>query len=261
MTSAQTMLWRALRVIAAASAVGAILTGCTRDRDALVAPRVLLAPYDTSQGEVLWAVAPLRNESGTTEAEKGAVSDKVVAAVEQTEGLRCLPLNRTLEAMRALKIERVTTPAQVKQLAQAMGVDGILVGSITSYDPYTPSIGIALALYARPGSMERWNGRQINPTVLEVQPTEKPAAVRSNFPEGPASVYSVSLDAKSHQVQMELREYGRGRVREDSALGWKRYMASMDLYTEFAAYHAVDGLLQSEWVRLTRERGEVRTSR
>jgi hypothetical protein len=256
------LLW-ALRAIVAASAVGLMIgmTGCTRDKDALVAPRVLLAPYDTSQGEVLWAVAPLRNESGTTEAEKGAVSDKIVAAVEQTEGLRCLPLNRTLEAMRALKIERVTTPAQVKQLAQAMGVDGILVGSITSYDPYTPSIGIALALYARPGSMERWNGRQINPTVLEVQPTERPAPTRSNFPEGPASVYSASLDAKSHQVQIELREYGRGRVREDSALGWKRYMASMHLYTEFAAYHAVDGLLRNEWVRLTRERGEVGTPR
>lgn len=265
MTSAQTMLFRgrALRAVTIALAIGLVagLSGCVKDREVLVAPRILLAPYETSQGEVLWAVAPLRNESGTTEAEKGAVSDKIVAAVEQTEGLRCLPLNRTLEAMRALKIERVSTPAQVKQLAQAMGVDGILVGSITSYDPYTPTIGIALALYARPGSMERWNGRQINPTVLEVQPTEQTAPARSNFPEGPASVYSSNLDAKSHQVQMELREYGRGRVKEPSALGWKRYMASMDLYTEFAAYHAVDGLLRNEWVRLTRERGEVRTPR
>lgn len=255
-------MWPALAACALWLVAGP--AGCVRDKDALVVPGVLVAPYDTVRGEVLWAVVPLRNESGTAEADKSAMSDKLAAAIEQAEGLRCLPLGRTLEAMRALKIDRVTTPAQVKQLAQAMGVDGVVIGSITAYDPYTPVVGIALALYARPGTMERWNGRSpppLDPTVLESQPTERPSPVRSNFPEGPASVYSANLDAKSHGVQMDLREFARGRVSEPSALGWKRYLASMDLYTEFAAFHAVGGLLRNEWVRLTREHGEVGTTR
>jgi len=37
-----------------------------------------------------------------------------------------------------------------------------------------------------------------------------------------------------------------------TGLEWRRYTASMDLYSEFVMYKGVDGLLQQEWTRVAR---------
>ena len=58
------------------------------------------------------------------------------------------------------------------------------------------------------------------------------------------------LDASNHEVLIELKEYAKGRHDPKSALTWRRYTASMDLYTQFAAYHSVKHLLQEEQRRL-----------
>lgn len=257
MTSAQTMLSRAML---SWLLLGALLApaGCTQSKkeELLIAPRSLVAPYDAVGGEVLWAVVPLANESGTTEADRSSASDALVAAIEETQGLRCVPLNRTIAAMRALKMNGLRGPGDVRRLADAMGVDGVVIGAVTAYDPYTPAIGISIALYARTGAMNRVSPG-VDPHELASRPTEAGAA-RPALRDAPVATASENLDAKNHQVLMDLKAYAEGRHDQPSALGWRRYTASMDLYTQFAAYHAVDRLLESEWVRLARvePRGE-----
>lgn len=235
-------------VIAAAFGLG----GCASERHKLVAPVSLTAPYQSAAGEVLWGVVPLRNESGTLLVDPYRVTDKVVGAAAQVQGVRTLPLNRTLEAMRALQMDEPRTPADIERLAQVMGVDGLIVGSITAYDPYDPPVlGLSLALHARTGSTGR-SGSALNVDALRHRTTEGEPPARSNFQEAPASVVSVHLDGKSHQVQMDAKTYAEGRHDAAGALGWRRYLASMDLYTEFAAWHAVRRLLDQEWMRLAR---------
>ena len=250
MTSEQTMLTRFAR--AAMIALGLAAAGCASE-PALTPPQGLASPYDTVTGEVLWAVAPFRNESGTTLLDADDISDKVVAAAAQVRGVRALPLNRTLHAMRALNMTGIGSPADAKRLAQEMGVDGLILGSITAYDPYDPpKLGLALALYARPGSMNRRGERPLDPRTLSSQPTDYNPFPRSTYTDAPTSAVSEFLDGKNHQVQMDLRHYAAGRHEPDSAMGWKRYLASMDLFSEFAAWHAVGRLLDREWLRLAR---------
>jgi len=226
-----------------------LLTGCaTSPTETLTAPRTLVAPYESTKGEVLWAIVPLRNETGTTIVKPDAVSDKLVAAVEEVRGVRAVPLNRTIEAMRALDLPALHTPDQARALAVAMGVDGVLVGSITAYDPYTPAFGISLALYAPPGG-SGFQPSPLRPRELAARPTEGAPPPRSRRNEPPSGIVSEHFDAKNHQVQLDVKAFAQGRVRGQSALGWKRYLASMDLYTEFAAYRAVDELLKQEWTR------------
>lgn len=257
MTTAQLMLdvrplLRAARGLALVlSAVLPGLAGCAQSPPRMVPPQTLVAPYDTSRGEVLWAVVPLRNESGTTAADSGAISDQVVAAVEEARGLRALPLNRTIEAMRALKMPAVSSPADAKRLAQALGVDGLLMGSITAYDPYVPTLGLSLALFARPGAMQTLTKETLNVRRLAAQPAEAPAK-NAAFQDAPVSVFTTHLDGKNHQVLLDVRTYAEGRHEQASALGWRRYTASMELYSQFAANHAVNGLLEQEWMRLAR---------
>lgn len=265
MTTAQLLLdvriRRAGRSILAAAAL-ALIPACSTGPARLAPPQTLVAPYDTSRGEVLWAVVPLRNETGTSAADPLLVSDQVVAAIEEARGIRALPLNRTLEAMRVLKLSGVSSPAEARRLAHVLGVDGLVLGSLTAYDPYEPTIGMSLALFARPGALATVSKDPIDVRRLAAMPAEPPRDPGA-FQEAPVSVFTAHLDGKNHQVLLDVRAYAEGRHDPASALAWKRYTASMELYSQFAANHAVGGLLEQEWMRLARlgaarERPEVR---
>lgn len=257
MTSAQTMLANTTPLRCAFLALAVLLasmSGCENaaSRDRLTAPATTRAPYDASLGEVLWAVIPLANESGTEIVDPLRLTDQLVAAAEEVEGVRTVPLNRTLRAMNDMGLRGVSSPDEVRQLAAAMGVDGIIVGTITAYDPYDPpTLGLSLALYARTAAMgSREAEGPLNPRTLAASPTETqltPAALGDR----PAAVVSANLDAKDHNVLMALRDYAEGRHDPVSALGWRRYTASMDLYTQFATQHLVAALVEQEHRRLT----------
>ena len=261
MTSVQTMLARTLPplplwcAVLALAALLAPLAGCEgfprRDKE-LTPPRITVAPYDTSLGEVLWAVIPLANESGTEVFDPLLISDKLVAAVEEVEGVRAVPLNRTLQAMRSLGLKGVSEPGQVRHLATVMGVDGIIVGTITAYDPYDPpTIGLSLALYARTDAMGGSVGPDpIDPRTLTAAPTDTRARPAGRLGDRPAAVVSANLNARDHSVLAALRDYAEGRHDPISAMGWRRYTASMDLYTQFATQHLVAALVEQERTRL-----------
>lgn len=233
----------ALAGLALACAAG--LTGCAKPPE-LIPPDVLVAPYSQAQGPPTWAVAPLVNESGTTSVDPGAVTDALIAKVAETRGLAVLPLNRTLAAMRSLRMTTVRSPADARALAQTLGVEGLIVGTITAYDPYDPpKLGLTIGLFlsSLPGA------NRVDPRQLQASPSE-PAAPRAS--EEPASVVSDYADAANHEVLMDLRRYAAGRHDANSALGWKRFTSSMDLYTEFAAHRTLGRLLDAERLRLAR---------
>lgn len=213
----------------------------------LTTPRTLTAPYDARDGEPVWAVVPLRNESGTTQVDVLGLSDKLVWAVEQVRGVRALPLNRTMAAMRALDLSAVRTPAEARRVAQALGADGVLVGSITAYDPYSPLVGVSLALFhvGPPSSPTR-----ADPARLAAAPTESRVLPRAGAPDRAVAVVSEVFDGRNHQVQMEVRSYAAGRVEPLSALGWERYLRSASLFEEFAMFSGVERLIGQEWARV-----------
>lgn len=225
-----------------------MLAACATRQPELVPPATIVAPYDTSLGQVLWAVVPPRNESGTTLVDPLVMGDKLVAAAAQIRGVIALPLNRTIDAMRALELAAVNSPDDARRLADELGVDGLIVGSITAYDPYEPVIGLSVALYARPGRLGPPAHWEVDPRRLSTQPTEPPGLARG-FAQQPLGVVAEHLDAKNHQVQMDVRRYATGRHEAFSALGWRRYLASADLFAEFAAWHVMERLVELEWLR------------
>lgn len=259
MTTVQTM-FKVLRWAAAGTVVvvfGAA-SGCQpQGRAEPVPPQMLVAPYDVSSGEVLWAVAPIGNESGVSAVDVDGVADALVARINEVRGLACLPLNRTFAAMRARGLRAIRTPGEARQLAAALGVDALVVGNVTAYDPYDPpKLGLSLALYSR----ERGQVEGIDPVRLRSSYTDYGQISRSQFADRPAAVVSEHLDGANHEVQMELRRYAQGRHDADSARGWRGHLASMDLYTEFAAYLAVSRLLDQERLRLGRPVRAVTTA-
>ncbi len=237
-------------------ALCAALCGCAK-QDPLRPPQQLLSPYASTPAEPVWAVVPLRNESGTSAVDQLAISDTLVATVTQARGLRALPLNRVLDAMAALEMAHPQTPADLDRLARAVGADGVIVGSITAYDPYEPIMGVALGLYARPGALEHAGVEEleINPRQLREQPTTYDHfGTQRSMGRGPASSIMLVLDGRDHDVKMRVRRYAEGRTEGVSSLQWERYLRSMPEYERFVTFEAVGLLLQREWVRLARDR-------
>jgi hypothetical protein len=90
----------------------------------------------------------------------------------------------------------------------------------------------------------------IDPRALSAAPTDAAADQRIAYGDRPAAVASAHLDARDHGVLAAIKAYADGRHDPVSALGWRRYTASMDLYTQFATQHLVSALLTQEHRRL-----------
>ncbi len=226
------------------------LMGCaSANKDQLYEPLVLVRPGPLGGGDQLWAVVPLRNESGTSLGDPLRMADQLSASITEVTGLRSKPVNSVIDAMRTLDIEVIDNPEQARLLAQALGVDGLILGTITAYDPYDPpTIGISLALFDRTG--QDTTGGPLDPKVLSTQPNAYSYFPRTTRDSVPASSVALHLDGRNHAVLLRMQQFAAGRHDHRGAYGWRRYLASMDLYERFAAHVAIGDLLEGERLRL-----------
>lgn len=246
MTSTERML------VALVLTLPALLAGCAGGPD-LTPPSVLRSPYDASRGDVLFAVVPVRNDSGTTVFQPDEISDAIVRAASSVPGIRCLPLNRTIAEMRGLGLREITSPADLEAIAEAMNVDGLIVGTVTAYDPYNPpTLGLALALHA--GNPVFAAGPELGEIRAAVTDPQMPEG--SMYVETPVASMSEVFAGRNHAVQMEVRRYAQGRIDPGAPRGWQTYLASMPLYTDFVAHAALSRLLDQERLRLARSGGQ-----
>lgn len=257
MTTAQTMLSPpfsgarslGIRLLAVLFAVLAcFVPGCAGKRP-VEKPTVLTSPYSAPR-VVVWAVAPLRNESGVSLIDELALSDTLVNEAQQVEGISILPVNRTLAGMRALKMASVSSQADALSLCKALGADAIIVGSVNAWHPYDPPIiGLSLGLFGTSGVMNVPAASRIDAQSLRSAATDRPIP-ESELPPQPLSALSAVLDASDGNTRELIRRYAKGRHDPESALGWQRYTASMALYAKFACHEMTRRLLEAEQSRL-----------
>lgn len=244
MTSEKAMLSRVhagIFMLVLALAVG-VVGGCQNDR--IEQPRVFSSPYPETK---LWAVAPLRNDSGTSLADGIGFAERLSQQLQQVPGIDVVPLNRVIEVMEFAEMRGVYTLDDAMELVDELEVDGLLVGTLTAWEPYEPpTIGVTVQLYSRrtaEGGLALDEARR-----LSAAPTEQGVTVR-RF-EQPVNAVSHHFDAASGAVLQDMRDYAKGRVPLESPAGWRRYLLDMDLYTEFVAHEVMRRLFRSEWSRL-----------
>lgn len=215
---------RALAVLARAVAVGVAslwIGGCD-SRPALRQPEVLRSPFAAPQ---LWAVAPFMNESGVSNADGSRVADQFVKVIEETEGLSCVALNRTIATMQVLGMRSIRTDQDAVRLRDAMGVDGLVVGTITAWNPYPPpKIGLAAQVYLREGL--------IDPATLAPVAGDRPTSAASGF-----------FDSANHAVLASLRRYSSARHEPEGSYGEDIYLVDMSRFAEFASHEILTRIL------------------
>lgn len=233
-----------LRIIAttAVCLVASLATvGCAAPR--LSSPVILQSPYPE---ERVWAVVPFGNESGVSIVDGAAVADRFVEEVEGVDGLRCLPVNRTIAAMKSLGMTGVFDRQQAFTLMRTLQADGLVLGTVTTYDPYKPlRLGIAVELIS--GSPED-NRRPIDLRELTM-PTSESVGSDTNGTRVAMSQASRLFDARGHDTMAELDIYTVGRTEQDGTFGNRAYETRMDLFARFASYVLIRDLLHQEGYR------------
>jgi hypothetical protein len=215
----------------------------------------LVSPYAQPR---VWAVAPLRNESGSLEVDGATMADRLARQLENASNLDVLPVNRVLLAMEALEMSAVATPNDARRLLAVLECDGLLIGTITSYDPYDPPrLGLAIELFegGRASTLNAFDTRAMVSAATDdaTHPYAHGGTMPLHRQQGAVSGVSAYFDAAAADVREKLRRYaadrgGAGWHEE----GWHRYRISMDLYSEFVTYVMSWRLLREESRRLAR---------
>ena len=229
--------------------VGLMMSACSSGPK-LSHTQPLVSPYATSR-PIIWAIAPLRNESGVSFVNELAVSDVLRNEIEQIDGIQTLSINATLEGMRAIGVGEIRSEAQAIELARTLDVDGVIIGTITAWAPYEPKqIGLAIGLFGQEPSMGVLNPT-VDPRALQAASTDYTLNdIEQSEPGGPLSVVSTLLDTSNHDVLLDIREYAAARHDPTSALGPDLYIKSMGAYQKFCCFHVVRKLLNAERRRL-----------
>lgn len=230
-----------------------LLGGCNYGKGA----DPLMSPYTDRR---LLAVVPLRNESGSLQIDGVKVAEYLARHLENASNVDVVAVNRVLVAMDATGIRAVRSTADVYQLMGVLGVDGIVIGTVTNFDPYDPpKLGMAIELYSNPRSEPA--------RAPDIRGLQSAAVDRAPLPAArvprPTSV-SAYLDASDPDVRAQLKRYAsnRGQVNkrddewvrnplEEDDQAWRFYRINSDLYTEFVCYVMSWRLLKAETDRLS----------
>ena len=167
-------------------------------------PQRLSAPYGDRQ---VWAVVPLRNESGSLHADGLKAADQLAQRLETVMGLDTIPVNRVLAAMQSLEMSAVSDAKDVADLRDVLGVDALVVGTLTAYYPYDPpKLGITIELYFNP-QRESAHATDLRDLVRAgtddiTPPDDQPTRSRR-----PVSVVSGFYDASDPGVHEKIVSY------------------------------------------------------
>lgn len=179
----------------------------------------------------IWGIGPAVNLSGQDGVDPLIQADLLYQQLQPVQGVTVVPVDRVVAVYQALRIAQIQSEDQAKAVCQALGLDGLLVPTVTAYDPYNPpKFGIALQLF-EPKSQA---ATQISARELAIQ------AAPSASADEPRKVHFLqvvgSYDAANGSVRQSLQAYAKGRFDPNSPLGGAEYYLNMDRYCGFC-YH------------------------
>jgi len=239
-----TMRWVANRgwipvSIAVVSVVG---FGCSTTRRVSTAtaviPNRLMKP-------VTIAVAPAINQSGSTDFDPDRFADRMASELSYADGVSVIPVSRVLAVLLADGLERIESPAHALEVARSVGADGILVFSVTDYDPYDPPrIGISAQLY---GAGTCPGVESLDPVALSRvgRLTASPPRTHRRHRRVLAETQQV-FDASHESVVRDVKRYAALRGADDSPFGWRRYVVSQQGFIQYCCHATIQELLDGQ---------------
>jgi hypothetical protein len=180
----------------------------------------------------VWAIAPAVNLSGVKEVDPLLQADLLYEQLQQVNGITVVPVNRVAEVYASLRIEKVESEEQAAIVCELLGCDGLIVPTVTAFDPYNPpKVGAALQLFMPHGPIVR----QASVDVRELARSAAPGPNDSMPPPSQNNFVQVvgMFDAANGSVRQAVLDYAAGRHDPIGPLASKEYFVSMDRYCGF----------------------------
>jgi hypothetical protein len=182
---------------------------------------------------LVWAVAPTVNLSGQKPVDPLLQSDLLYEQMQEIHGLTVIPVDRVVAVYIALKIDKVESSDQASLVCNLLGCDGLVVPTVTAYDPYDPpKLAASLQLFRKPQGYSRSD--LVDPRQLAQSASPLPNA---SVPADSGMIQVVGMfDASDGSVLQRLHEFADGRSNPQSPFGDKEILVNMDRYCGFV-YH------------------------
>ena len=136
-------------------------------------------------------------------------------------------------------------------LAENLGAEAVIVGTITRYDPYPPpQMGMALQLYVRQDGSAQNEARHVDPG--EIARIGKPTKISSIVPISPQSMLVKILDAGQSDVVKRIKKYANSRQTDKTPYKWKKFIAGRN-FLRFVCHEMIGQLLTVEHLRIRKK--------
>ncbi len=228
-------------LVAACLCAAAMTGGCADRTPAYGTERQLAAPVFQPQ---VWAVAPATNLSGENGVDPLLQADVLYGKLASVRGITAVPVNRVAEAYIALGIGGINDPADAAAVCELLGVDALVVPSITLYKPYDPpTMGAALQVFAADGSTLRAFALPGAEAIRGLSRTATADRAGEALPSpGVAGRQMLQqsgvFDARDGSVRRAAMAYAYGRHDPEGPTGGRDVFLVMDRYAGFV-YHAL----------------------
>jgi hypothetical protein len=179
------------------------------------------------------------NLSGENSVDPLLQADLVFQQLQAVNNMTVIPVNRVIEVYAALHITKVQNEEQAQLVCEQLGCEGLIIPTITIYDPYDPpKFGAALQLLRR-GAVDHPN----NIDVRELTRAASPMTTEA-LPQHPNFIQVVGMyDATDGTVRDALLRYAKGRNDPSGPLAAKEYFVSMDRYCGFVYYTLIQQMI------------------
>ncbi|HQY88646.1 MAG TPA: hypothetical protein PK402_08305 [Tepidisphaeraceae bacterium] len=214
-------------------------TGCSLFAPKDHTPTRELTQYAPENGPRVVAVAPAINISGERGVDALIQADLVFQQIGQVEGWTAVPVNRVAEVYAGLGIRQVQNEADANLVCDKLGVDALIVPTITLYNPYDPpKLGASLALFVR-------NSYGPNKTELNVHQLSREATGSvESLPRNADFIQAAGVfDASVGSVQSAIGRYASGRIDSQGPLQEREITLSMSQYSGFVWHELLGEVL------------------
>jgi len=189
------------------------------------------------------------DQSGTGIVDTMSATDEFYTELQQVPGLEVTPVNRVQAVMLQLRMERISSPADAMALADALEVDGVIVGTITRYNPYYPPlVGMVVQLYSRKSRMPEGTGDGINPA--DMARAGKQVELELKPPMRPEATVIRIFDASQKETEEQIKQYAQLQGEDQTPYGWRKVTLSRN-YLRFVSYEIIGELLAQQRKGLT----------
>ena len=189
-----------------------------------------------------WAVAPALNLSGRETVDPLLQADLVYEEVEQVDGLTGVPVNRVAQVYAALGIAQIESPEEAALVCDLLGVDALVVPTVTLYDPYDPpKFGVSLQLFF--AEEQRATQVHLDHRALTQAGTAEAAGGQLLPPPPEFLQASAIYDAREGSTRAALFAHATGRNDPEGAAMHRGYLLDMDLFCGFAYHELIEDLL------------------